>query len=294
MVPSGSKGLHSRPLPAEEEALRTAVEHLAGRIGPRSWRNIRALQEAAEFIQERFRQAGYSPRAQPFRYEGGTYLNIEAVAEGQGPALVVGAHYDTVEGSPGADDNASGVGLLLELARLWSKDAGGRKVHFVAFSLEEPPVFGSSRMGSYVYAASLGGQELLGMLSLEMVGYYTDREDSQLYPLPFFRWRYPSRGNFVALVGNTSSRALVRRLHRAMKDTGLIPVESLAAPALVPGVSFSDHWSFWQAGYQALMVTDTAFYRNPYYHSPADVPHTLDYPRMALLLRALHEALKVL
>ncbi|MBI3592781.1 MAG: M28 family peptidase [Nitrospirae bacterium] len=164
---------------------------------------------------------------------------------------------------------------------------------FVAFSLEEPTVFMTSRMGSYLYAKSLReeGTAVYGMISLEMLGYYNDRKGSQYYPLPFFKWFYPDRGNFIAFVGNISSMAFTKKLKNHFRALSSLPVESLNSVSFIPGVDFSDHRSFWKFGYPAFMITDTAFYRNPNYHRPGDNASTLDYERMAELLRGLHKAL---
>ncbi|MEW6117832.1 MAG: M28 family peptidase [Nitrospirota bacterium] len=273
------------------------VHYLAHDIGPRSYRHIDALNKTADYIESRFLSLGLATERQPFIYNGRTYYNISAEVKGTaasaGGILVIGAHYDTVADTPGADDNASGVAGLLELARLTARNPLPRTVRFVAFTLEEPPTFMTSRMGSYVCAKSLreDNVDIYGMISLEMLGYYCDQKDCQYYPLPPFKWIYPDRGNFIAFVSNISSKAFTRKLKEAFKASSSLPVESLSAPSAIPGVDFSDHRSFWKFGYPALMITDTAFYRNPNYHSPGDVPSTLDFDRMAELVRGLYKAL---
>lgn len=280
-----------------EANLREAVKFLSHDIGERSFRNLSALEKSGSYIEEKFRDCGLSPERQYFEYLGNRYFNViasvQAIDPGASP-FIVGAHYDTVEGSPGADDNASGVSALIELARLLSETPPRRPVRLAAFSLEEPPAFGGSRMGSHVYAKSLRaeGAEVHGMMSLEMLGFYTDKKKSQFYPLPAFRFMYPERGNFIALVGDTASRKLTRRFKEIFKSASAFPVESLNASPLIPGISFSDHYSFWQMGYHAFMATDTAFYRNPNYHGRGDTWDTLDYARMAELVRALYGTIK--
>jgi Zn-dependent M28 family amino/carboxypeptidase len=280
--------------------LTAAVHYLAHDIGPRSYRHIDKLNRTADYIEGRFRSFGLAPERQPFTYNGHTYYNIIAEVKGTavsaGGILVIGAHYDTVADTPGADDNASGVAGLLELARLSARDPLPRTAHFVAFTLEEPPTFMTSRMGSYVCAKSLREKnvEVYGMISLEMLGYYCDEKDCQYYPLPPFKWFYPDRGNFIAFVSNLSSKSLTGKLKKAFSAVSSLPIESLSAPSAIPGVDFSDHRSFWKFDYPALMITDTAFYRNPHYHGPGDVPSTLDYERMTELVRGLYKALKQL
>jgi len=271
------------------------VRYLSHEIGERSYLDVKKLNRTSDFIEQEFRESGCTVKRQPFTYEGNTYYNIigEVNSGLDTPAgtLVIGAHYDTVVGTPGADDNASGVAGLLELARLVAASPGQGKISFVAFSLEEPPVFLTSRMGSYIYAKSLhhAGTAVTGMISLEMLGYYCDSGGCQYYPSSLFRLRYPDKGNFIAFVGNRSSLMFARRLKHAFMITSSLPVESLNTFSFVPGVDFSDHRSFWKFGYPAIMITDTAFYRNPNYHGPGDTIDTLDYKRMTDLVTGLHK-----
>jgi Zn-dependent M28 family amino/carboxypeptidase len=273
----------------------TTVEFLANEIGVRSWNERKALALSADYIERAFRDAGLMPSLQEFPYDGHTYRNVVAEVKGTSPeVLVVGAHYDTVEGSPGADDNASGVAGLLELARLAAKEPPELTVRFAAFCLEEPPVFRSSRMGSAVCAKALReeGVPVRGMIALEMIGYYCDQRGCQYYPLPVFRLRYPAEGNFIAFVGNRGSRALTHEMRDGFRESTTLPVASLNTVRIVPGVDFSDHSSFWKQDFDAFMVTDTAFYRNPHYHGHTDLPETLDYDRMARVVQGLHGAIR--
>jgi Zn-dependent M28 family amino/carboxypeptidase len=277
------------------ENMVSTVGVLSEDIGVRSYRDIDSLNRAADFIEEKLRSFGFDPRRQPFDYEGVQYYNIDVEAKGAAPeVLVVGAHYDTVVGSPGADDNASGVAGLMELARLTAASPLPLTVRFVAFSLEEPPAFRSSRMGSAVYARALReeGAPVRGMISLEMLGYYCDQKGCQYYPTPIFKLRYPKKGDFIAFVGNTPSKAMTLGLKEAFRQHSSVPVESLNTTSLVPGVDFSDHRSFWKEGFHAFMVTDTAFYRNPNYHGPGDTADTLDYDRAAEVVKGLFGAVR--
>jgi Zn-dependent M28 family amino/carboxypeptidase len=266
------------------------IKILSDKIGVRSWRDSKNLDRAAKFIEENLRDSGLDVMRQGFSYENKTYYNISTEIRGKEPdVLVVGAHYDTAEGSPGADDNASGVAALLELARLASKSTPHRTLRFVAFALEEPPVFGTDRMGSAVYAKSLAeeGIGVEGMIALESIGYYCLQDGCQYYPLSFLKLRYPKSGDFIAFVGNVSSKSFTLKLKNAFKTNAVLPVESINTLRAVPGVDFSDHRCFWKHGFDAFMVTDTAFYRNPHYHTPSDTPDTLDFDRMTEVVKGL-------
>ncbi len=277
--------------------LKRTVSILSHEIGSRAYYEVPALNRAAEYITTEFTRYGYKVSSQVFEVRGNEYRNIFVEISGKtspDKIIVIGAHYDTVAGTPGADDNASGIAGLLELARLLSKSSFHRTVHFVAFSLEEPPFFRTRNMGSYRYAKSLNeaDKDVEGMICLEMIGYFTDLEESQHYPLPFFRLFYPKKGNFIALVSNIQSKAFLQRVKRSFRKGTDLPVDSLSALSIIPGVDFSDHRSFWRFGYDALMVTDTSFYRNPYYHGAGDLPETLDYGRMEKVVIGLKSAIE--
>jgi Zn-dependent M28 family amino/carboxypeptidase len=206
--------------------------------------------------------------------------------------VVVGAHYDSVPQTPGADDNASGVAALLALAESWAKAAPERTVRFVAFANEEPIYFQTELMGSRVYAkmCKARGDKIVAMLSLESMGYFSDEKKSQKYPFPLSLF-YPSRGNFIAVVGNRESKALVTRVAKVMRATKALPVERASLPGKLQGVGWSDHWAFWQEGYPAAMITDTAPFRNPHYHRGTDTAEKLDYVRLAAAVRGLAAAI---
>jgi Zn-dependent M28 family amino/carboxypeptidase len=283
---------------ALEDRLRRHVQVLAGEIGERHVWRPQALRAAAEYIRQQFSAAGYAVAVQGYEAHGVRCENLEVAVPGSrrsGEIVLAGAHYDTVPGSPGADDNASGVAGLIEIARELRACAPARTLRLVAFVNEEPPFFPFGPMGSKVYAdaARARGDDIRLMLSLEMLGYYTSRPASQAYP-PFLKWCYPDRGDFIAFVSNLRSRRALAELTRAFRAHSDFPSERLAAPALVPGISWSDQRSFWRAGYPGVMVTDTAFYRNPHYHSGSDTPERLHYPGMARVVQGLARALAAL
>ncbi len=282
-----------------ESNLKKTVHVLASEIGSRGHLQLSALEKTIEYIRSELNGYGYTVFDQPYEYSGRIYRNLYVKKTGNKEpqeVIVIGAHYDTVEGTPGADDNASAVAGLLELARLLADVPLGRTLHFVAFTLEEPPLFRSKSMGSYVYAKSLhqAGINVAGMICLEMIGYFTDTPGSQIYPLPFMRWMYPDKGNFITFVSNMQSRGFLHQVKKGFTKGTDLPLETLSTLSIVPGVDFSDHRSFWKFGYNALMVTDTAFYRNPQYHGAGDVPGILDYARMADVVRGLKAAVEQL
>lgn len=267
------------------------VHMLAHQIGPRHLNRHGALERAAEYIEENWRQQGYEVQRQPFRVQGREVHNLAVQIRGGKRAeqvVVIGAHYDTVPGTPGANDNASGIAALLEISRELAGIRGKRTLRFVAFVNEEPPYFKTNQMGSLVYArrCKKAADRVVAMLSLETIGYYTDAPGSQQYPFPF-NLLYPDTGNFIAVVGNVSSRTLVRRVVRLLREHARLPSEGAAVPGFIPGVGWSDHWSFWRAGYPAAMVTDTAPYRYPHYHMPQDTPDKLDFVRLTKVVAGL-------
>lgn len=273
------------------ERLRRHVESLAGAIGERNLWKYRQLNQSFNYIQTAFLELGYSVSSQTFQVRGNDVNNVIATVPGGRLAdrvVVVGAHYDSVFGSPGANDNGSGAAALLEIARLLAGNVYPRTLHLVAFVNEEPPFFLSDQMGSLRYAEKLKLERAMieAMISIETIGYYSERRGSQKYPFPF-RYFYPQQGDFIAFVGNLSSRRLVLDCVAAFRRLSSFPSEGVAAPGWIPGIGWSDHWSFWQQGYPAVMVTDTALYRYPYYHTLADTPDKIDYPRMARVVAGL-------
>jgi len=280
------------------EYLHKVVTALACEIGVRSFLDRERLSRTADYISSQLASFGYAVTRQTFYYRGHSYDNL--IAEIQGAPrtfmaeriLVIGAHYDTVRTTPGADDNASGVAGLLGLARQLSGIRPEMTIRFVFFCLEEPPTFRTKNMGSYHYARSLKekNDKVEGMICLEMIGYFCDREGCQHYPVPFMNLKFPRAGSYVSMVGNLRSRRFTHEIAADFRKNTDLPVITLNAPAIVIGIDFSDHWSFGKFGYKALMVTDTAFYRNPHYHAPSDLPETLDYDRMAKIVNGLAAA----
>lgn len=277
---------------AEPGRIAEWVNYLSRDIGPRSSDCPDKLTSVARYLEKAFTDLGYRVVLQPHSYRGNTFYNVIAQPDRDEPAasslLVVGAHYDTVSLSPGADDNGSGVAGLMEMARLLS-ESPCRGLRLVAFCPEEPPAFRTPHMGSYVYAHSLKKQGTLlkGMICLEMIGYFVDFDDSQSYPLPGMKWLYPDKGDFIAMVGNLRSRKWTLQVKKAFARGTDIPVEHLNGPSLIVGIDYSDHWSFNRFRYPAMMVTDTAFYRTPHYHRFSDLPATLDFVRTAKVVDGL-------
>lgn len=263
------------------------VHALAGDIGERNLNRYPQLVAATDLIEASLARAGLTPRRDSYDLRGRACHNLEVEIRGARPEiLVVGAHYDSVSGSPGANDNASGVAGLLALARRFAGKPCGQTLRFVAFVNEEPPYFQTEEMGSLVYAkrCKARGDPITAMISLETIGYFSDAPRSQVYPSPGLGLFYPTTGNFIGFVGNLPSRALVRRAVGLFREQEKIPAEGAALPSFVPGVGWSDQWSFWQCGYPAIMVTDTAPFRYPHYHSSTDTPDKLDYDRFALVV----------
>ncbi len=271
--------------------LRRHVRTLASDIGERHLWHEGSMAAAADYVHAAFATAGLAVSEQRFTVRGCEVANVIGEAgppHPDGELVVVGAHYDSVIGTVGANDNASGVAVLLELARLLGPRPLGRQLRFVAFANEEPPFFLSWEMGSRQYARRCRErrERLVAMLALETMGCYSDRRFSQSYPFPFGLF-YPRTGNFIAFVGNLRSRALVRRCLRSFRGHAAFPSEGTAAPGYLPGVFWSDHWAFWREGYQALMVTDTALFRYGYYHLAGDTPEKIDYARLARVVGGL-------
>jgi Zn-dependent M28 family amino/carboxypeptidase len=280
------------------DRLRCHVRTLADEIGERNVYRPDALRRAAEYISGQFASLGYTVLPQSYKVDDIECTNLEVAIPGPVRAseiIVVGAHYDTVRGSPGADDNASGVAALIEIARLLHGARPARAVKLVAFVNEEAPFFFFGEMGSKVYAeaARRRGDDIRVMLSLEMLGCYSETPGSQAYP-PLLRWFYPDRGNFIGFVSNLRSRYALREVVRAFKMNSDFPAEQLASPAFVPGVAWSDQLSFWRVGYPGVMVTDTAFYRYTHYHCDSDTPEKLDYDKMAQVVDGLAKAITML
>lgn len=286
------------PLSAAEIALRAElvadVQTLTAEIGERNMVRYPQLNAAADFIEASFSRAGLRTRRDTYEVDGRACHNIEAEIRGARPEiLVIGAHYDSVFGSPGANDNGSGVAALLALARRFAGKPAGKTLRFVAFANEEPPYFQTEQMGSLVYArrCKAHGDPISAMISLETIGYFSDAPRSQTYPSLGIGAFYPTKGNFIGFVGNVGSRTLLRRAIGLFREQAKLPSEGAALPSFIPGVGWSDQWAFWQLGYPAIMITDTAPFRYPHYHFATDLPDKLDYDRFALVVSGMEKVI---
>lgn len=292
-----------RPMVIEAEAnparLERDVRALTGLEGFRCFERPDDLDRAAEWAKAKLMASGLLVEEESFGVGDLSFRNLVAhYGADEGPVLVIGAHYDVCGEQPGADDNASGVAGLIELARMLGRNQPevAHRIELALWPLEEPPNFRSSAMGSAIHANSLAlrGADVRGMISLEMIGYFSDEPGSQSFPAPGMSLLYSSRGDAIVVIGNSSSWWFTRRLKTRMAGSADLSVRSMNAPAFVPGVDFSDHLNFWRHDWKAVMITDTAFYRNPNYHRVTDTPDTLDYERMAQVVTGVYAAITTL
>ena len=292
-VPGSSYRGALSPLTVEERELEASLRRHVMAIASRehNLEHPEALEAAAKEIERVLAGYGYAPAAQRFEALGREVRNIEVEIKGGAKPdeiIILGAHYDSVSGCPGANDNGSGVAALLELARLLRDAKPERTLRIVWFVNEEPPYYRGDDMGSRRYArrSRERGERVVVMFSLETIGWYSDDPRSQHYPFPLGLF-YPSRGDFLAFVSNLGSRGVMHEAIAAFRRHAQFPSEGVAAPAAIPGVDWSDHASFWEQGYPAMMLTDTAPYRYPWYHDPRDTPEKVDYARLARVVRGL-------
>lgn len=297
----------STPVAVDVARLKHHVKHLSVDLYPRSFDQFRNIELAAQYIQNEFTAIGANVEIQKVQVQEATYKNIVAhFGHEEGPLLVIGAHYDSHgdanEGAkyasgfspethtPGADDNASGIAGLIELARLLQQHPPPHPVDLVAYTLEEPPHFRTENMGSAWHARSLAAvsRDVSLMISLEMIGFYSDDAGSQHYPVPGMELFYPDRGNFIAVVGRLGDFGVTRKVKALMSGATELPVYSINAPSLIPGIDFSDHINYWYEGYPAMMITDTAFYRNRNYHRAGDTYDKLDYKHMTEVVQGIY------
>lgn len=281
------------------ERLRRDVQTIAGDIGERNvQRRYDAYMAAADYIEKMLEGAGLEPRRTAFDSRGKTVYNIVVDIQGAGAPIVIGAHYDTVSESPGANDNTSAVAVGLELARMAAKAPPGIALQFVFYANEESPYFMTEECGSYRHAHECREERraLTGMICLETIGFYTTKTGVQEYPQglePYF----PPEGDFIAFVGNGASEPFLEKLLTGFREAALLPSEALSIPAnlenlVVPDAWRSDHAAYWMTGYPAVMVTDTADFRYVHYHQPTDTPDQLCYEEMARLTLGLYGALR--
>ncbi|MFQ6026451.1 MAG: M28 family peptidase [Dehalococcoidia bacterium] len=277
------------------ERLEEHVRKISEEFTPRSYQDVDNLNRVADYIRDNFAETDGRVTEQSYEIDGTVYRNVIcSFGPRDGERIVIGAHYDAFGPYSGADDNASGVAGLLELAHALDRWSLPLRVDLVAYTLEEPPYFRSPDMGSAVHARSLKEQnvDVRLMIALEMIGYFADAEDSQAFPSPLLKLFYPRKGDFIAIVGATANARVTRQVRKAMMfNNDALRVYSINAPRFIPGIDFSDHLNYWSAGYQAVMVTDTAFYRNRSYHSQQDTADRLDYQRMAWTVDGVHIAI---
>jgi Zn-dependent M28 family amino/carboxypeptidase len=288
-------------LTAEETALAAQLKRHIAMIAARE-HNVACheeLEQVARYIEATLAAMGYAVGRQEFFTDGKPVRNIDAVIEPAGisdpEVIVVGAHYDSVRGSPGANDNASGTAAVLELARMLRDLDGksGKRLRFVLFVNEEPPYFGTEAMGSLNYARALARrrERVVAMYSLETIGFYSSAPGSQAYPAPF-GLIFPDRGDFVAFVGLLRSRPLLRETVRSFRSHAAFPTIGGVAPGFVPGIAWSDHWAFAAQGFQAVMITDTAPFRYPHYHRASDTPDKVDSESLARVVKGIERVIR--
>lgn len=273
------------------EELERDINIIAG-VGEHNFIFPNNLNKVAAFLESELNKAGYSVQSQVYQANEQSFRNLEIEIKGtQKPdeIVIIGAHYDSVVGSIGANDNGTGTAAVLSLARKFAQFKPNRTLRFVEFVNEEPPFFWTKQMGSLVYAERCQQQQenIVAMLSLETIGYYSNQENSQQYPLNLLKWFYPSQGNFISFIGNLKSRSLIRNVIHHFRTSASFPSQGVALPNWVPGVGWSDHWSFWQHNYPALMVTDTALFRYPHYHTTEDTPDKINYDHLARVVSGL-------
>jgi len=283
--------IESREVHVDAAALERHVRMLAVTLYPRSVDNLPNLDRAADYVLEQFRATGADTAQQAVEADGKHFRNVIArFGPRDGPLMVIGAHYDSCGDTPGADDNASGIAGLLELARLLAERPPTHSVELVAYTLEEPPYFRTDSMGSMWHARELDRthREVRLMLAIEMIGFFRDNARSQSYPVSALKLLYPDEGNFIAIVALMGDGAATRRVKGLFEGASDLPAVSINTPRSLEGVDQSDHASYWHFGIPAMMITDTAYLRNPNYHGLGDTPETLDYARMAKVVRAVH------
>ncbi len=290
--PSSSSNKRS-VLKASPDRLQEHVIALSEKYAPRSYSDISNLDLCADYIAGHFQSAGAKVLMQEYAVDGRIYRNVRGIFGDESKArVVIGAHYDSCGTMPAADDNASGVAGIIELAYLFGKEKPAGCYELVAYTLEEPPFFRSKSMGSYQHAKMMNeqGLKIIAMISVEMIGYFADTKWSQKYPVPLLYLYYPCKGNFISVVGNFRNVGITRRIKALMKGTTSLPVYSITAPKALPGIDLSDHRNYWKYNIPAVMVSDTAFYRNRLYHHVGDTADRLDYKRMSDVVIGIYEA----
>jgi len=296
---------HAGPLPALTADETSLARRLAGHVAaiarvPHNIAHYDELEKSARYIETELKKLGYQPVPQIYEADGRQVRNIEVVIDPSDPpkaraTIVIGAHYDSFGNAPGANDNGTGTAAVLELARLLT-DLRGRtdvRIRLVLFVNEEPPYFRTENMGSYRYARLLADrrERIIGMFSLETLGCFFDEPGTQHYPIPF-GLLYPSRGNFIAFVGLLRSREFLHAVMRSFRSHTEFPTIGGVAPAWIPGIDWSDHWSFERFRYPAIVITDTALFRYPHYHQPSDTPDKVDTEKLARITRGIERVVR--
>ncbi|MES2388138.1 MAG: M28 family peptidase [Bacteroidota bacterium] len=272
---------------ADTAIIKAHLTALTKTPGFRTYTNLSRLNQSAEFIKSVFNSHSDSVQIQEYKAADQVYKNIIcSFGTENKKRIIIGAHYDVCGPQQGADDNATGIGGLLELARMLKGQKLNYRVDLVAYTLEEPPFYNTEYMGSYVHAKSLADNkaDVYGMVSLEMIGYFRNEKHSQTYPIGILSWIYGNRGNYITLVRKFGSGKFASRFCDRFKTAKTIRTKKFTGPASLPGIDFSDHRNYWHFGFSALMLTDTAFYRNPNYHQPTDTMETLDLVRMGKVI----------
>lgn len=292
--PTIAKGESSNTIIIDQQRLQDVVKKLSIDFHPRNFRSTKNLEATVAYIQQHFEAAGGTVTIQSFEVSGSTYKNVRChFGNSDAPKIIVGAHYDSHDSTPGADDNASGIAGLIEIAYLLGQNTPEGNFELVAYPLEEPPHFATRYMGSHFHAETIRdeGTAIAGVIVLEMIGYFTDELGSQDYPALLFKLIYPNTGNFIAVIGKMDQRAFTKEVKVSMKGANDLPIRSINAPEGIPGIDFSDHRNYWKFGYDAVMITDTAFYRNKAYHEHNDTWDRLNYEKMGQVVQGVYNTL---
>ncbi|WP_223609108.1 M28 family peptidase [Chryseobacterium sp. OSA05B] len=284
---SGNRPVQKSPVPADINLVKSHLKALTQIPEFRNHKNVDQLNAVADYIKQDFSKYGDSTTFQEYTIEGKTYKNvITSFGTEHQKRIIIGAHYDVCGDQQGADDNATGVTALLELARMLKDQKLNYRIDLVAYTLEEPPYFRTENMGSHIHAQYLKDSniDVYGMASVEMIGYFKDGKDSQSYPLGILSWVYGNKGDFITLVKKFGAGDFVNNFRTQFKEANQIKTETFTAPKFIKGTDFSDHLNYWKFGYSALMITDTSFFRNKNYHETTDTVETLDLPRMTKVI----------
>ncbi|MEO1012165.1 MAG: M28 family peptidase [Bacteroidota bacterium] len=280
---------------ADQERIKKNLYHIVQTPKSRNYQNVETLDTVSVFIRTQLKEVCGSTAYQEYKVNGVTYKNvIGSIGPKKGERIIIGAHYDVAGDQPGADDNASGVVGILELARLLATEELKYRIDFIAYTLEEPPFFRTEHMGSYIHAKFLKdrGVAVKGMICLESIGYYSNAPNSQNYPFPQMKALYGDKGDFIAVVQNKKAGDFSMKMADFMVAYRGIKTQIVQGSSSVPGVDFSDHLNYWKFGYDAIMITNTAVYRNPNYHTAKDTPETLDFNKIARVIEQLYQAIR--